>query len=779
MKQRLNCLKWSALGATSVVLESARQAKVTERAERLLAIREVIEQSAEEVHEIKLAHRSAEELLQTARPLLGLEADENSNDDIRISVGLYGDRIYATGLRSKVSILENLIKKADQPLEGSGDETEAEVAKPIFQTHFVRTADPATVFEVLQTLLQDEPGTRIAIDPSTNALIAFATPTTHQKITDVIAKMEGTTENFEVFQLKRIDPAQALLTINKYFGITEESTNGPIVDGDPATGKMWVRGSSDEILQVKRLIEELDGSASDGLLSGKVRLLPLNGRQAEDALRQLQMYWRLTGRENAIRVVSPSGAGGSNAIRERKLMRPQPQSSQPPAQTTPPPASDLDASTFDARRFYYLTQAPAQPEATQPAATQPAATATAGPQATGTQTVAAGNSDIYIELTPNGLRIASDDTAALDELEELLAQLVGPIGAQSELPTIFWLKYIQADIAAEMVADILGGADSSSSLTDTITGGLGGGMLGGLMGLGGGGDTSGAKSILTSTGSVNIVPDLRLNALFVQANELDLQVIEMVLEKIDREESPEAIELTATPRLIPVLYQDAEEVAKVIKELYADRIAGSNQGGGGGGGRGGGGGGQPSPQDFINALRGGRGGRGGGGDSPKSERSKIAISVDTQSNSLVVAATTQDFERIQLLVEALDQGGKVNDPDTVVYALPGSVNGASIVQALEAMVGVKVETKDSGSSSDSSGGRPGSTGSSNSSDAAESMRQRIEAFRARFGGGGGGSPFGGGRPGGFGGGRPGGFGGGRPGGGGPGGGGPGGGRGGR
>ncbi|WP_372895162.1 secretin N-terminal domain-containing protein [Stieleria sp.] len=734
-----------------IVLDSARQAKVTERAEKLVAIREVIKQSDQEVHEIKLQHRSAEELLQTARPLLGLEADENSNDDIRISVGLYGDRIYATGLRSKVSILENLIAKADQPLEGSGDATEAEVARPVFQTHFVRVADPATVFEVLQTLLQDEPGTRVAIDPATNAIIAFATPNTHKQITEVIAKMEGSGEDFEVFQLKRIDPAQALLTINKYFGVTEENTSGPIVDGDPATGKLWVRGSQDEIEQIRRLLEQLDGTTSEGLLSGKVRLLPLNGRQAEDALRQLQLYWRMTGRDNPIRVVSPSGAVESNGIRERKIQRAPSNSATPPTQSTSNPASNLDASRFDSQRFYYLTQAPA---ASSPADNQ----GVNDPSEPVTTEVAKSPSpDIMIELTPNGIRIASDDTEALDELEELLSQLIGPMGTSSDLPTIYWLKYIQADIAAEMIASILGGGDSAGSLTDTITGGLGGGMLGGLMGLagGGGGETSSAKSILTSTGSVNIVPDLRLNALFIQANELDLQVIEMVLEKIDIEESPEDIELTATPRMIPVLYQSAAEVAKVVKEIYADRVAGADQGRNNGGGGGGGRGGQPSPEDFINALRGGRGGRGGGAETAKSERSKITVAVDVQSNSLVVTATTKDFEEIQMLVEALDQGGRVNEDETVVYTLPGTLNGNTIVQALEAILSAKVETKDSGSTSSSTPGARTGGDSTSSTEAADAMRQRIEAFRSRFGGGrpggfgggrggGGGSPFGGG-----------------------------------
>ena len=755
-----------------VVLESARQAKVTERAEKLIAIRNVIKQSAQEVHEITLQHRSAEELLQTARPLLELEPGENSNDDIRISVGLYGDRIYATGLASKVSILENLIEKADKPLEGTDDAEDAEVARPIFQPHPVRLADPATVFDVLQTLLQDEPNTRLTIEPSTDAIVALATPATHAKIDEVIQKMEGSGEDFKVFQLNRIDPAQALLTINKYFGVgdsEDETGKGPIVDGDPATGKMWVRGSADEIKQIERLLEELDGSSSDGLLSGKVRLLQINGRQAQDVIRQLQMYWRMTGRDNPIRLIGPTSggaSGGFNGIEELPLNRPDDDPQNQPSRTIYTPEPDQDASR-QPQKEYYLVQAPVSSSSQADSEVAPAEQPTQSP-------------DILIEMTPNGIRIASDDTEALDQLEELLTQLAGPIGVQSGLPKIFWLKYIKADVAAEMVAAILGGSDSSSGLTDTISSGLGGGMLGGIMGLatGGGGSSSQstAKSVLTSTGTVNIVADMRLNALFIQANEVDILTIQMILEKIDREDSPEDIQIAGTPRLIPVIYSNAEDVAKVIKEVYADRMGGGDSSRGGGGGSSGRGG-PPSPQDFLNAIRGGRGGR-GGNDAAKSERSKIVVAVDTQSNSLIVTAPKQDFQEIELLVAAIDEAGKEDgETERTVYRVPGDVNGENVFKALQAMLAESAASSSSSSENNSRDGgstaRPG--GDSSDDEAAERRRRFFEAIRSR-GGFGGGTPgsfggrpgsFGGGRPsGGFGGGRPGGFGGGRPGGGG-------------
>ncbi|MEM9828485.1 MAG: hypothetical protein AAF958_17990, partial [Planctomycetota bacterium] len=80
-----------------VVLESARQVKVTESAEKLISIRDVLKATVAadtEVTELQLKNRGAGEILEIARPLLGLEPGQNANDQLRISVGLLDDRIY-------------------------------------------------------------------------------------------------------------------------------------------------------------------------------------------------------------------------------------------------------------------------------------------------------------------------------------------------------------------------------------------------------------------------------------------------------------------------------------------------------------------------------------------------------------------------------------------------------------------------------------------------------------------------------------------------------------
>ena len=72
------------------------------------------------------------------------------------------------------------------------------------------------VFDVLQTMLDGTPDARIAIEPVTGSIIARVRPDAHELISNTIAQMEGRGRGFKVIDLKRLDPAQALLTINKF-----------------------------------------------------------------------------------------------------------------------------------------------------------------------------------------------------------------------------------------------------------------------------------------------------------------------------------------------------------------------------------------------------------------------------------------------------------------------------------------------------------------------------------------------------------------------------------
>jgi type II secretory pathway component GspD/PulD (secretin) len=716
-----------------LVLPSARQVKVTETADKLITIREVLRQTSEadtKVITVELEHRGAEELLEIARPLLGLEEGEFASDDLRLSIGPLGDRIYAIGQPVKTALLESFLKQADKPLASESEDGSIEPVVAELQTHVISIADSATVFDVLQTLLAGSPDTRISMEPNTNSVVAYAVPETHALIKKTIAELERNVMTLKVFNLKRLDPAQALLTINKYFGVAEGG-RGPIVDGNPEDGKLWVRGTNDQIAAVEKLIDELEGNDPNALMDSRIRFLKIDPASSRDSIQRAIELWPITGRRNSIRALPPSGEIPRPGIPEV------PARSRDDEEEETEELSELEDASWSPidRRFHTLIGENGEdsPVSTQSGAEQE-------PEEIRIRT--ASGADIILQMTPAGLMLASEDTEALDEFEALLLSMTQE-QTPSDLPTIFQLKHAEAEPTAELISAILGGAETSlGSAVNSATGGLGGGMLGGLLNLAGGGggeeESTPVKNVLTTSGNVSIVPDARLNYLIVHAGPTDLAVIEMLLEKIDIPESPVDVQIRPEPLLIPVIHQEAADIAKTVKEVLGSRIEGQEDKKSGGG--------APNPKDFIEAMRGG--GRQATSEKTKSESPKINIAVNEKSNSLVVIASPQDFNEVRQLVELLDEGGASEAPTIATIQVGGNTNPDVMKSALESLFGSAVKTTgqpSSGAPGSSPASPPSSSSSSTSQTDADAQR-RMEFYRAlreRMESGGG-SPFGGG-----------------------------------
>jgi hypothetical protein len=119
--------------------------------------------------------------------------------------------------------------------------------------------------------------------------------------------------------------------------------------------------------------------------------------------------------------------------------------------------------------------------------------------------------------------------------------------------TVYFLKHCKAEVARQLISDILGGTSSGGSGGGSLVGdvasnlmGGGGGILGALLGGGGGGD-GGVVTTVQATGPVSIVADTRLNCLVVQALPVDVKLIEQLLKVIDREGSITDVENHAIP----------------------------------------------------------------------------------------------------------------------------------------------------------------------------------------------------------------------------------------
>lgn len=734
-----------------VVLSKSKQIQVTEAAGKLRTIRAVIGAIEEPpmaqddtIVEVKLNHRAPSEVLPLARPLLGIADNVNAAPDgsLKFAIDELGSRLLVTGKPEKIDQLQKVIKLLDVN-EAGGDLLggDGPVEQPQLEIYPIVGADPQSVLNVIATLLVGQTNVRLAIDPKTNNLYAHGPPAVQATIRATLDQMQKDKRQFEVIKLRKADPQQVALTLNKLMGGTEEgpAANGPKIEADAINMQLHVRGTMNQIDQIRSFLEKM-GEDGSGVLTiaeedrGNVRMIPLTGRAARSAIDTLNEIWSTTHR-NQIRVVTPSSlhqfskpqanlprdAGRApprdDVPRDEGSARP----NLPPVPAAPdakpaneaPEAGKLRADNRSIQnkfngRLAFVSQPGEQPAEEKPApadATEEkkeATDATPETESVPSKKPSVPGADIVITLGPNGILIASEDLEALDELENLLRAIAETALTKGREFNIIYLKYARADAAAEILQEALGAkvVESSSGggggggllgdMAANMLGGGDGGLLGGLLGLGGGGGGGSPPTSSTSSSAISILPDLRLNALIVQASARDLDSIEHLLQVIDQPASPEKIETIRPPRMIPVLNTEAEQVAAMVKEVYAGRIqAAPNQQR------------QPSPQELIQALRGGggRGGRGGGAAAEKkNEEQKISVAVDTRSNSLIVSAPDHLFEEIKSLVAVLDQA--VEDTDQAVRVVTLSRASPDLVQrSITSVFGDTVTTSRTAASS--------------------------------------------------------------------------------
>ena len=751
----------SILGSVSS-MASAGQIAVTDVAGNVRAIAAMVKRAEDPesargstIVEFPLKHITAEEILTAARPLLGLPAEQNTSPDLSLATDTFGTVIYATGKAEKLQQLRDLVKLMDTaPTEQEKSSVKAE--NPVVQRHRVKGGDLEIAYQVVSQLLAGLPEIRLAKDEVSKMLILQARSTEHKLVEDTLATLAGEASDFKVIQLQKLDARLAIDAIKKFFGIADKKdagASGPVIDGDQFARQVWVKGSASEVEQIRTFIQELEKNAeATDVFGEKVRVIPLTGRSAASTLQQAQELWKATNGKNRIKIIENKLPGKSSL----------PQRSVEPELKAVPAA---EAKGKEARRAIILRdgELPSKLVAERVPVGRLASTLMKPQEASASDVKKDApadegtGSDIVIMQGPGGLIITSDDKAALEQFDRMMRMISEQTALGSGEPTVIYLKHIKAAAAKELLETIMSGSAGSSSgggslLGDLAGGVMGGGMFGAL--LGGGGSGSSASSPSSSglaSGDYTITSDPRLNALIIKASPQDLAMCEELLKIIDQVESPISIETRGQVAMIPVITQNVTDVVSMLKQLYGDRIEGAAAAGGGNR--------QPDPQAFIEALRGGGGSRGGkGGASSELKESKISLSAEVNTNTLVVIAQPQVIKEIETLVGFFDEQGTGEGQETITVApIPGGATGKNLGAALKRALGAKAKvntTPAEGTQSSNAAQQPGAGGTDE-----EAARRRAEFFqRMREGGAFGGGAAGGGRPGGgFGGGGLGGF----------------------
>lgn len=556
-------------------------------------------------------------------------------------------------IRTMLAVIEAM-RRAAQP-------TDAEEAE--LRSYPTGGADPATTLAVLQTLLDGSATARLATDESTGSLIAMATPAEHRAIQQALNKLTTDGRRVELIPVAEVDPLVAATLVTRLFDPAGEGEdkkrdpNAPVVEADPYTDSLLVRGTAAQVEQIRQLVSQLD--TPDPALApgagGTIRTLPVTDAELKQALEQIELLWP-TLRGNPLRMATPGGDIPSfrpGADVEREQQRGEDPLDLLYEDELPPPDRTTERSPRSPFRFANQTEEPPTEE------TQPS-----------------GPAPIYITPGAGTTVIASRDVEALDDLENLLATVLQTSTAGGRQYAVFYLKFADASTAAALLNSIFGedsggGGSLMGDLAGTaVGGGAGGDLLGDLLGMGGGGESVGFDSV-----SVDVIPDLRLNALYVYASPADQQVVNKLLRVIDQPRGPDRIESTGVARLIKVENTSASDLAAVVREVFKDRLDGGS------------GGGQPSPQDFLRAMQ------GGGKNADDQEPEKMTLGIDERSNSLVVRSSEPLFEQVKALVEDLDRAGVERPVSTRVVSLRNTSSNA-LRETLVSLLGDKAEVGD-------------------------------------------------------------------------------------
>ncbi len=619
-------------------LDSSKQVLVIDVAKKVRSAKQVIDALVTNsqgrlplVQQVKLEHVTLEQVMDVARSHMGIEPGMFHNAEFNASSDDSGRRLFISGTPEAIKLFSGLVQIVDVP---EALDSQANVAKEL-QSHRVKDENLRSVYEVLQTVLIGK-DVRLSMEPATNSIVALATASVHQIISDTITELEGLETQFAVIPLRSIDPYFAITLLNEMFEIRSSSSsrrrdddaasNQPTlkIDADPTGLRLFVRGPKDKVEEVRDVIEKLDRPDQ----TNGQRVVPIFGAKAESVLNQAKVTWT-----------------GENQVIERRSEK------------------TIDAQIIE--RSLHEQDASAKPKSNtvhQSSETKPVPAATPHrPLDLVSTRKDEKPSEIEAQVTSRGIILNSQDEAALQDFETHLRTLGAGEEAAKVETIVYYLKYSSADEAAQLLADLIDGvtslADTASiaKLVNSVVPSQNNlSLFGSYL-------RSGKDSpTLVSSGTLTVIADARLNRLICVGTTTDLRLVEQYLTVLDKDQSLTEIETHGKSHVLELQHAKASEIADVIRDTYGDRVALSTE--------------QkrqaqqaqrPNDQERSKESQ-------SNVQSSRNTEQQMHVAVHEISNSIVVTASDALFEDVKQLVERLDQGSE-QAVEVIFYPSPQGV----------------------------------------------------------------------------------------------------------
>jgi type II secretory pathway component GspD/PulD (secretin) len=649
--------------------------------------------------------------------------------------------LLVTATSTQLKIVDDLVKTIDVTDADSVGQTVPVDNRRQLKVYELKTATASEAGKTLNALL---PGVVVNEDAQADRVHVFATLAEHREIATLIQQIDGfgSGKGVAVIPIGGADNFSITTTLRSLFAA--EGNNSPVIQRDASGQRLIVRGTSEQLAQVRSVLSQLGGEEASRRGQGLVRRVPLRGRDPVEFVRLLEKFWSASGR-NPLRIVIPSDSLTSPA-REANEGTATPQSLR---ETSPPveqkngrrePRAEI-LSPFSVLRASQTVPRDSQseephggadPDSRSDPGNDPADDDTdrqlledfeqlLDADDESVQDNESGNRSqsndledeedaassakrpkipIAISVSGDGLILTSEDTEALDRLERLIDSLSAAVPERNRW-TVFYLRTAEAEVTATMLKQLLPTATVSSPANGTQAGiGLGSNL---------------SASVLdgSATETLRIVPEVRSNSLFVSGPPAQVRDVEQLLKILDASELPESLR-DRIPRSIFVQYADATEIATIIKDVYREEMGLNNESS------------RRSRSRRSRFSDEGSSGRLGDG------AVRLSVGVDTQTNQLIVSSGIVLFRQVESLVQALDEAARAARQTVRVVGV-GSGNPAEVREALGALLPkVRVST----TAQPAAVARPEATNGSRSRDASQrdedrSGRDEIRRFFER------------------------------------------------
>lgn len=544
--------------------------------------------------------------------------------------------------------IERTIEQVDRP---EGGFVAATAGGRSTRPHKTTTASTDAVVSALTEFGQLDPLTRLQSDSKTKTIFAYATEADHEKIDQMIKKIDSTGREIHVIQLRRYSAGGVAGTLTAMFskkqddkknnsrrsrfsfygyGSQEEEEDKELgfkAMPDVENNRLLIWANAEELERVNKMLSRL-GESLEGVASEKSKVREFRARTPEETARLLEQ----------LKAAYP----GEIEIDDSALQKDE--------QDDQPAVSDEDKITHNrSRRSNPFSTAQYAAESAEPKQSEKSARA-----------------PVKVTVTEDGrIVLSGEDVAALDEVEQVMGRLAP---ARKEFVK-FKLEYVRASSVADILESYF--AEELKGQTESVFDEWG--------------DYTGKRekdlgpSTLGRRDLLRFVSEDYTNTVIVQgASSSQLIVIKQLIEVYDQAPKLKNY-LSRKTEVIKLKYSRAQDIANSLREVYRELLS--------------------SKDKEFNDKEGGSSFLGGEkktyvfGETRVDEEGKedpvfikfegmLAVGIDPISNSLIISAREEVLESVKETVKLLDEAAA---PNTTIHVhrVGGKLGAADLQKMLK------------------------------------------------------------------------------------------------